>query len=92
VTAEQVRAARAEGYAAGYARQPSRPNPYAAEHVPVWRDRRTAAEKAAAKQAARPALILARVWLTAHGAGLAAYAAERGLALPSELLSQDGSA
>lgn len=84
MTAEQVRTARAEGYAAGYALVPSRPNPYAPEHVPVWRDRRTAAEKAAAIQAARPARILAWVWLNGHGAGLAAYAAERGLAPASQ--------
>ena len=87
MTAEQVRAARAEGYAAGYARVPSRPNPYAPEHIPVWLDRRAAAEKAAAREAARPARILAWVWLNGHGAGLAAYAAERGLPLPSHEVS-----
>ncbi|WP_424183842.1 hypothetical protein ACOBQX_17945 [Actinokineospora sp. G85] len=83
VTAEQVSAARAEGYAAGYARTPSRPNPYAPAHVPAWLDRRTAAEKANAKQAEQPALILAGVWQQAHAQGLSAYARERGLALPS---------
>jgi hypothetical protein len=80
VTAEQVRAARAEGYAAGYAHQPSMPNPYAPPHVPIWQDRRTPAEKAADAQRNRPALILARVWQRAHTDGLAAYARERGLA------------
>lgn len=84
VTAEQVRAARAEGYAAGYALTPSRPNPYALPHVPAWLDRRSASEKAADEQRDRSARLLARVWLRAHADGLAAYAAERGLALPSQ--------
>ncbi len=80
VTAEQVRAARTEGYAAGYRLRPSRPNPYAPPHVPIWQDRRTPAEKAADEQRNRPALILARVWQRAHTDGLAAYARDRGLA------------
>ncbi|TCO64378.1 hypothetical protein EV192_101146 [Actinocrispum wychmicini] len=84
VTAEQVRAARAEGYAAGYALRPSRPNPYAPPHVPVWLDRRTTAEKAAGERHARSARILAGVWQRAHSDGLAAYARHRGLAPPSE--------
>jgi hypothetical protein len=84
VTAEQVRAARAEGYDAGYARIPSRPNPYAREHIPVWRDRRTPAQKAADAPAERAALILAQVWQRAHAEGFAAYARERGLVLPSQ--------
>ena len=84
VTAEQVRVARAEGYAAGYAITPSQPNPYAGPHVPVWRDRRTPAEKATDEPAERAARILARVWLVGHQNRLAAYARERGLALPSQ--------
>lgn len=84
MTAEQVRTARAEGYAAGYARLPARPNPYAPEHVPAWQDRRTAAEREIAERDARPARILAQVWLNGHRDGLAAYADERGLALPSQ--------
>lgn len=83
VTAEQVRAARAEGYAAGYARTPSTPNPYAPEHVPVWRDRRTPTQRAADAPAVRAATTLAGVWRRAHAEGLAANAAERGVVLPS---------
>lgn len=82
VTAEQVRAARAEGYAAGYALQPPMPNPYAPPHVPVWLGPRTPAERAAARQRDRPALILARVWRLGYQDGQAAYAADRGLAPP----------
>ncbi|MBB4969095.1 hypothetical protein [Saccharothrix violaceirubra] len=83
MTAEQVRAARAEGYAAGYALTPSRPNPYAPRHLPIWHDRRTATEKANAEKAEQPARILAGVWLRAHSEGLAAHARERELTLPS---------
>lgn len=84
MTAEQVRAARAEGYAAGHGLTPSTPNPYAPEHLPAWHDRRTPAQKAADAPGERDALTLARVWLTGHAAGIAAYADERGLALPSQ--------
>jgi hypothetical protein len=83
VTAEQVQAARAEGYAAGYTLAPSGPNPYAPVHVPVWRGPRTRAEQDAVEQQNRPALLLARVWRMAYQDGQAAYARERGLAPPS---------
>lgn len=85
VTAEQVRAVRAEGYAAGYALTPSQPNPYALAHVPVWLDRRTSAERLADDQRDRPARILAGVWQRAHSDGLAAYARDRGLEPASQV-------
>ncbi|MGH3863571.1 hypothetical protein [Actinokineospora sp.] len=75
VTTEQVRAARAEGYAAGYALAPTMPNPYAPPHVPVWEGPRTPAERAAAYERDRRARLLAGVWRKAHTDGLAAYAA-----------------
>ncbi|MEU4444887.1 hypothetical protein AB0K14_03260 [Actinosynnema sp. NPDC050801] len=85
MTAEQVRAVHAEGYAAGHALAPSQPNPYAPAHVPVWLDRRTPAEQRADEQRDRPARILAGVWQRAHSDGLAAYARDRGLELASQV-------
>jgi hypothetical protein len=79
VTAEQVRTARADGYAAGHSLAPPSPNPYAPEHVPVWRQPRTAAARAAADRQRAAARILARVWRVGYEAGLDAYGLERGL-------------
>ncbi|MGH3515997.1 MAG: hypothetical protein ACRDQ7_00960 [Haloechinothrix sp.] len=85
LTAERVRAARTEGYGAGYRLERSRPNPYAPPQVPVWLGPRTAAERARKARRERPAIILARVWLVAHRRGLADYARERGLRMMSDL-------
>jgi hypothetical protein len=81
VTAEQVRAARSDGYAAGRRLAPSSPNPYAPEHVPAWRQPRTATARAAAERDRAAALILARVWRVGYEAGLDDYGRERGLSL-----------
>jgi hypothetical protein len=79
VTADQVRAARTDGYTAGYTYRAPQPNPYAPQHVPVWLGPRTPADRAAAQQRDRPALLLARVWRAGYRDGLAAYARARGL-------------
>ena len=79
MTADQVRAARTDGYTAGYAHQEPRPNPYAPHHVPVWLGPRTPADQATKLQRDRPALLLARVWRAGYRDGLAAYARDRGL-------------
>ncbi|GAB3437445.1 hypothetical protein [Actinophytocola sediminis] len=79
VTAEQVRAARDAGYAAGRSLAPPSPNPLAPEHVPAWRQPRTAAGRAAAERDRAAARILARVWRVGYQTGQAAYARERGL-------------
>jgi hypothetical protein len=81
VTAEQVRTAQAEGYAAGHSLAPPMPNPYAPAHVPAWQQPRTAAGRAAAERQAAPTRILAHVWRVGYQAGQAAYARERGLSL-----------
>jgi hypothetical protein len=83
VTADQVRQARDAGLAAGRALTPPAPNPYAPRHVPVWAGPRTPATKAAADAGAALARVLAAVWMDAYRRGLAAYAADRGLSLPS---------
>jgi hypothetical protein len=72
VTADQVRAARAEGHQAGFTRVPASPNPYAPEHVPVWQQR--------TRRDPRDQL-LARAWSAGYTTGQAAYAAEHGLSL-----------
>lgn len=71
--AGQVRAARAAGYAAGYALRPASPNPYAPTHVPAWRGPRTAAAVLQLAVGERRALLLALVWRAGYRAGLAAY-------------------
>lgn len=83
VTAEQVRATRVEGFAAGFARRPSLPNPYAPEYVPPWdQRRRTPAARAKLEAEDRPKLILARVWRVAFTRGQAEYARQHGRTLP----------
>lgn len=83
VTAEQVREARAAGYTAGYTHAPPSPNPYAPEHVPVWRQSRTADERVAAEHQSAATKILARVWRVGYEKGQSAYTRERGLSAPS---------
>lgn len=73
MTREQVEQARAAGYQAGYTLASPSPNPYAPEHVPEWRQPRTARERAALAERQRGPRILARVWRLAYQSGLAAY-------------------
>lgn len=82
VTAEQVRTARAEGYAAGYALAPTMPNPYAPPHIPVWEGPRTLAERATAYERDRRARLLAVVWREGHRDGLTAYGRDRATSAP----------
>ena len=84
MTAEQVRAARTDGYTAGYAYRSPRPNPYAPLHVPVWLGPRTPADRAAKLERDRPALLLAQVWRAGYRDGLATYARDRRLARLSQ--------
>ncbi|MFC5120247.1 hypothetical protein ACFPN7_40470 [Amycolatopsis halotolerans] len=76
VTVEQVRAAREQGYAAGYGLAPPTPNPYAPRHTPEWLGPRTSAERVHQENAERRPLALARVWRLAYQNGQAAYARE----------------
>ncbi|MEV5537448.1 hypothetical protein AB0L13_11360 [Saccharopolyspora shandongensis] len=77
ITADQVRAAHAEGYAAGHALQPAMPNPYAGEPLPPWRFPRDPDARRRYDQQTRERRALARVWLTGWDKGHAAYAALR---------------
>ena len=77
ITAEQVRAARDQGYAAGYGLAPPTPNPYTPAHVPEWLGPRTPAERAHRANAERGPLALARVWRRGYQDGQAAYARKR---------------
>ncbi|MET8846629.1 hypothetical protein [Amycolatopsis sp. NPDC004625] len=77
ITAEQVRAARDQGYAAGYGLAPPTPNPYTPAHEPEWRGPRTPAERARRETAERSPLVLARVWRLGYQDGQAAYARGR---------------
>ncbi|WP_414936629.1 hypothetical protein [Amycolatopsis sp. cmx-11-51] len=84
ITAEQVRAARDQGYAAGYGLAPPTPNPYAPTHTPEWLGPRTPAERARRENAERGPLALACVWRQGYHNGQAAYAADRGLSSMSD--------
>ncbi|MEV5720837.1 hypothetical protein AB0L41_43820 [Amycolatopsis mediterranei] len=77
IAAEQVRAAREQGYAAGYGLAPPTPNPYTPAHVPEWLGPRTPAERAHRANVERGPLALARVWRQGYQDGQAAYARER---------------
>jgi hypothetical protein len=77
ITAEQVRAARDQGYAAGYGLAPPTPNPYTPEHVPEWLGPRTPVEHVYRDNTERGQLALARVWRQGYHEGQAAYARPR---------------
>lgn len=79
MTAEQVRAARTAGYAAGRSLERRVPNPYAPPHVPEWKGPRTARQRETLAQAERGPRILAAVWQRAYSEGQSAYAREHGL-------------
>lgn len=74
VTRDQVAAARQAGLDAGRSLQRRTRNPYAPPHVPAWKGPRTAAARAAQRQANQGRLILAQVWQRAYADGQAAKA------------------
>lgn len=76
ITADQVRAARAAGYAAGRALEPADANPYA-RYVPSWSRPRDPGQARRLEREQRDAARLARVWLAGWRAGLDEHAAQR---------------
>lgn len=83
LTVSEVRAAHDEGYRAGYERAPSSPNPYAPEHVPVWRPLPTGE----AEVRRRRAITLAQVWRVGYRRGAAQYGRDTGREWLVELMS-----